>query len=167
MTPLKQSFPPLIHADSEILILGTLPGEDSLRFQQYYGHPRNQFWRLIGDLLQQPLTDYDYADRCQLLLSHRLALWDTLSHASRKGSLDSNIKNPQYNDIISLLENHPAIHTIGFNGKQAQRFFNVGCKAHNTPPTLPQTLIALPSSSPAYTLPYEEKRKQWQALFYH
>lgn len=156
----KYAFAPLINQDSEVLILGTLPGEDSLRFQEYYGHKRNQFWRIIGELFGHPLVELDYAERCSQLLSYRLALWDTLKAAKRQGSLDSNIREPVYNDIPYLLRQYPNIHTVCFNGKQAGKFFQ-----QHIPSISPSIMLyTLPSTSPAYTLAYAVKLQQWQAV---
>lgn len=154
----KYAFAPLIQKHSEILILGTLPGEDSLKFQQYYGHLRNAFWRIMGDLIGKHLTDCPYAEKCEQLLNNGFSLWDTLAHATREGSLDSNIRTPVYNDIPSLLHRYPCIHTIGFNGKQARKFF----KIHENHLPYDVDLYDLPSSSPAYTLPYEQKLMAWR-----
>lgn len=158
MTNAKQSFPPLIAQNSEILILGTLPGEDSLKFRQYYGHKRNAFWRIIGDLIDENLADLDYAEKCTTLLKSGFALWDTLQAAKREGSLDSNIREPCYNDIPALLRDHPYLHTIGFNGKQARKFF----KIHENHLPREIRLCDLPSTSPAYTLAYEQKLLTWR-----
>ncbi|PIE45989.1 MAG: DNA-deoxyinosine glycosylase [Gammaproteobacteria bacterium] len=138
---MKQSFPPLINQRSHFLILGTLPGEDSLAFQQYYGHRRNHFWRIIGDIIGQPL-----------------ALWDTVAAANRQGSLDQHIHQPIFNDIPALLRHYPSISYIGFNGKQARRFF----QSHESQLPRTITLVDLPSTSPAYTLAYEHKLAAWQ-----
>lgn len=154
----KQSFAPLINASSKVLILGTLPGEDSLKYHQYYGHKRNQFWQIIGELVQENLTELNYVDRCCRLLQHGLALWDTLKRAERRGSLDNNIRQPEYNDIPALLRTYPNIKTIAFNGRQAGVFFKIH---HNS---LPKNikLKYLPSSSPAYTLTFANKLVLWQ-----
>ncbi len=160
MTPTKQSFPPLISPNSERLILGTLPGEDSLRFQQYYGHQRNAFWRIIGDLIHSDLIEKSYDDKCAALLQHGFALWDTLAAATRDGSLDSRIRSPQFNDITTLLRAYPHIKCIGFNGKKARQFF----KIHENKLPRPITLLDLPSTSPAYTLAYAEKLAAWRAI---
>lgn len=162
MSKTKQSFPPLIAKNSKILILGTLPGEDSLKYQQYYGHKRNAFWRIIGDLIGNDLIDRTYADKCHHLLDNGFALWDTLQTAKREGSLDSRIREPRTNDIPALLCEYPNIHTIGFNGKQARKFFTV----HETHLPRPMTLVDLPSTSPAYTLAYTQKLVIWRQALY-
>lgn len=156
----KQSFPPLIDAQSRLLILGTLPGEDSLKFQQYYGHSRNQFWRLLGDVLGVDLLSQSYKQRTETLIASGVGLWDTLAAAQRKGSLDNQIRMPQHNDIPKLLQDYPAIQAIAFNGKQARRFF----KPHEQQIDASMVLIDLPSSSPAYTLAYAEKQSAWLGL---
>lgn len=159
MNTAKQSFPPLIDANCTTLILGTLPGEDSLKFQQYYGHSRNAFWRIVGDMVGLNLTDKPYLEKCDVLLKHRIALWDTLATAERKGSLDSNIRTPVCNDIPALLRDYPQITRIGFNGKKARHFF----KAHEAALPRPIALVNLPSTSPAYTLAYASKLAAWQS----
>lgn len=161
MDTMKQSFPPLINVGCNILVLGTLPGEDSLKFQQYYGHPRNQFWQIMGDIWGHSFTAMAYRDKCQLLLEHRVGLWDTLRAAERQGSLDSRIRKPQLNDISALLHDYPTINKICFNGKQARRYFKT--HENHVPSTI--KLFDLPSTSPAYTRAYAEKLAVWQSAF--
>lgn len=163
MSTAKQSFSPLITANSDTLILGTLPGEDSLKYRQYYGHSRNAFWRLIGDIIGYNLTDLSYQEKCAAILQQRLALWDTLASARRQGSLDSRIRTPIINDIPALLRAYPRINRIAFNGKKARQFF----KPHETALPRPIKQYDLPSSSPAYTLTYEKKLAAWRAVLAH
>lgn len=160
MNSAKQSFPPLIHADCNVLVLGTLPGEDSLKFQQYYGHKRNAFWRIISDITGQSLMDNPYQTKCTALLQQRIALWDTLAAAQRKGSLDSNIRTPLFNNIPLLLHDYPNINRIAFNGKKARHFF----KTHENALPSSVALFDLPSTSPAYTLAYKKKLAAWREV---
>jgi hypoxanthine-DNA glycosylase len=88
---LKCSFAPIADKDSKVLLLGTMPGQRSLKLQQYYGHKRNHFWKIIFHLFDKPFTD-DYERKIELLLSNKIALWDVLQTCEGKGSLDSNIK---------------------------------------------------------------------------
>jgi len=92
---LKLSFPPIADSSCVCLILGSMPGEESLRRQQYYGHPRNAFWRIINE----NLPNRSYEDRCSFLLAHGIALWDVLKSAHRQGSLDSAIRNEKPNEF--------------------------------------------------------------------
>ncbi len=105
------SFPPIIDDHSEIIILGSIPGVKSLEKQQYYGHPQNKFWKIIFELLDEEFTE-DYEQRIQILKKHHIALWDVIDSCERKGSLDSEIKNEEANQIEELLEDHPNIKAI-------------------------------------------------------
>ncbi|MBB5020010.1 hypoxanthine-DNA glycosylase [Chitinivorax tropicus] len=153
----KPSFPPIFQADARLLILGSLPGDASLDAAQYYAHPRNQFWRLLGDLLQQPLVELSYPQRLDLLIKHRIALWDVIADAHRDGSLDSQIRAERHNDLTSLIRQLPALRLIAFNGKTA-------AKQAQAIATLGIDMLTLPSSSPAFRLPYEQKRTHWLGM---
>ena len=159
MSALKHAFAPLLGPEPLCLVLGTLPGEDSLRLQQYYGHGRNQFWRIMADALLVHLNRDDYAAKQAMLWQHRLALWDTLAAAERQGSLDSRIKRPQLNDVPGLLTAQPSIRHVLFNGQQAARY------AQRHGDSLPETVQyhTLPSTSPAHTLAYAAKLAAWRS----
>ncbi len=109
------SFPPLIDGQSEILILGSIPGVKSLQMQQYYAHPQNKFWKIIFELLNEEFTE-DYSQRIETLKKHHIALWDVIDSCERKGSLDSEIRNEEANQIAELLEEHPNVKAIFCNG---------------------------------------------------
>ncbi len=157
---LKRSFPPVVDADTRVLILGSLPGEVSLAQGQYYANRQNQFWRLVGDILGEDLVGMEYAVRLQTLLAHHVGLWDVVAEAKREGSLDSNIRDHAGNDLVGLIESLPKLAVIAFNGGTAER---IGVKAlgqqggHHH-------VVRLPSSSPAHTLPYAQKLQAWQGL---
>lgn len=156
-SPRKRCFPPVVNADTRLLILGSLPGEASLAAGQYYAHPRNQFWPLLGSLLQLDLPALPYAERLDCLLQHGIGLWDVIAEAHRHGSLDTAIRDSQHNDLQQLLASLPQLTLVAFNGqtagKQAKPLAECGVA----------TLI-LPSSSPAFTLPFADKLAAWQAL---
>ncbi|MCF6241749.1 MAG: DNA-deoxyinosine glycosylase [Bacteroidales bacterium] len=116
------SFEPIINKNSKVLILGTMPGIKSLAENQYYAHPRNAFWKIMFQLFDTDFSE-NYEIRKKLILDNHLALWDTLKLCFREGSLDSNIKNEEANDIHELLKKHPKIHSIIFNGKNAEKFY--------------------------------------------
>jgi hypoxanthine-DNA glycosylase len=141
-------------------VLGSLPGEKSLALQQYYGNRQNRFWSLMSEVTDIELVSLDYDARLQTLLQCGVGLWDVVAEAHRPGSLDSNIRNPNDNDLLGLLARFPAIHTIAFNGGTASR---LGAKVLGE--QVPRhRIVDLPSSSSAYTKPYVEKLAQWITL---
>lgn len=152
-------FAPVVNADTRVLILGSLPGVASLAAQQYYAHPRNQFWPLLAAVLKQPdLPALAYPARLQALLAAGIGLWDVVAQAQRRGSLDANIRDAQANPLPALIAQLPRLHTVAFNGATAAR-----AAVQLTPyPWL--RVLPLPSSSPAHTLAFAEKLAAWQAL---
>lgn len=157
----KRCFAPVVDADTRILILGSLPGEVSLAHGQYYAHAQNQFWDLLGDVIDEPLRSLAYEDRLKAVLAHGIGLWDVIAEAQRDGSLDSAIRNHLGNDLHALLASLPRLHTIGFNGGTAAK---IGEKALGE---LAQRyrLVRLPSSSPAYAaMRYVDKLAVWKTL---
>lgn len=158
--PRKRCFDPVIDAGTRLLILGSLPGERSLLLQQYYGNRQNRFWQLMGDVLKVELVALDYPARLQRLLQLHVGLWDVVAQAQRAGSLDSNIRARDDNDLRALLARYPAIQTIAFNGGTA---YKLGMKVLGGDAAR-YRIVALPSSSPAHTRPYAEKLAQWQVL---
>jgi len=157
---LVSSFPWLANSQCTQIILGSMPSEESIRNQQYYGNPRNQFWRIIYAIHETEWND-NYEERKLFLLSKRTALWDVISHCERKGSLDSDIQNPIMNDFEHLFTEFPNIQTLYFNGGKAYdlfvRFVEPNFTAHK------RFYLKLPSSSPAYTLSFENKLNIWKA----
>lgn len=118
-----------------ILILGTMPGKESLRLQQYYANRSNRFWKIIAEAADKPLPE-DYSKRLKLLDQLHIALWDVYGSAEREGSLDSNIKNGELNDIQSLIDANPSIGKILFNGKKAyDNALDYGCVNIEMPST--------------------------------
>ncbi|TXI91816.1 MAG: DNA-deoxyinosine glycosylase [Burkholderiaceae bacterium] len=156
----KRCFPPVVDTDTRLLILGSLPGDASLAKQQYYAHPQNRFWHLLGDVLNVNLLEINYQQRLKTLLKHHIGLWDVVAQAKREGSLDSNITERDDNDLHALLDTLPNLKAIAFNGGTANK---IGLKILGHRASAFQ-IYALPSSSPAYTLPYAEKLQQWQIL---
>ncbi len=129
-----RGFPPVVAADTHTLILGSFPGEASLAATQYYAHPRNQFWRLLGSVLDEPLTECAYEERLRRLLSHGIGVWDVLAACEREGSLDAAIRNANPNDFATLRAHAPKLAKVCFNGKTAGRFAPVIGEAA-TPPS--------------------------------
>jgi hypoxanthine-DNA glycosylase len=159
MTP-KRGFPPVIDEHVRVLVLGSLPGDASLVQSQYYGHPQNRFWRLMSEVIGVDLPSLDYPARLAALLDNGVGLWDVIAQARRDGSLDANIREQASNDLVGLLARLPHLQTIAFNGGTAAR---LGLKVLQEHASAYQ-IVKLPSSSPAYTLPYSEKLQAWLAL---
>lgn len=151
------SFPPIANAKSKILILGTMPGKDSLKFNEYYAHPRNTFWKLMFDVLGTPFSN-DYKVKQSLLLNNKIALWDILETCVREGSLDADILEEEPADLNTFLKTHSKIKHLLFNGKSSHAFF----VRHTKGISLPYTI--LPSTSPAHAIPYEKKIAAWSSI---
>ena len=153
------SFSPISSTESNILILGTMPGTKSLELNQYYGHNQNNFWKFLFTIYNEELSN-DYETRKNLLLKNKIALWDVLQYCDRIGSLDSAIKNEIANDFETFLEKHPNIKTILFNGQKAAAFFKKYVHLKNS-----YHLITLPSTSPANASKTSEfKLKEWNVI---
>jgi len=105
---MEHCFPPIIDKQSQILILGSLPGPQSLRAAQYYAHPQNKFWQLIFSIFEAPIID-NYQGKCDFLLKHNIGLWDVLQAADREGALDNNIRNAVANDFPAFFAHYPDI----------------------------------------------------------
>jgi TDG/mug DNA glycosylase family protein len=159
MDEVKRSFPPVVDARTRLLVLGSLPGEESLARRQYYGNPRNHFWRLMSEVVGADLVALAYEERLAALLDAGIGLWDTVGAATRRGSLDGNIRGHQPNALLELVVRLPALRAVGFNGGKSAA---LGMKQLAGEQRL--ALIALPSSSPAYTLSFEAKREAWLQL---
>lgn len=149
---------------ARVLILGSFPSAASLAAQQYYAHPQNQFWRILGAVLEQPLKEMDYAARVAAVQAAGIAIWDVFASCSRDGSLDTAIRDAIPNELSILREfpNRctalaPALRRVCFNGRMAARRIReveaLGLEA-----------LVLPSTSPAYAgMRFEEKLARWRA----
>ncbi|OIV39916.1 DNA-deoxyinosine glycosylase [Flavobacterium johnsoniae] len=153
------SFSPISSPDSNILILGTMPGTKSLELNQYYGHSQNNFWKFMFTIFNEnPSADYE--TKKALLLKNKIALWDVLQYCDRIGSLDSAIKNEIANDFETFLKQHPKIKTILFNGQKAAAFFKKYVHLQKS-----YTLITLPSTSPANAgRSFQSKLEEWKII---
>lgn len=153
-------FAPVTRPDTRLLVLGSLPGAVSLARQRYYAHPQNQFWRLIGAVIERELVPLGYEARLEALLDAGVGLWDTVAAATRKGSLDADIRLHQASDLAALAEALPELRAVAFNGGTSAR---IGRKQLQGIASV--ALVDLPSSSPAYaSLPFERKREAWLGL---
>ena len=153
---MEHSFEPIIDDRSRLLILGSLPGVRSLMENEYYANRQNNFWKIIFSVLGRPLCT-DYLSKVLLLHDHHIALWDVIKSANRSGSSDSNIKAAIANDIPKLLQDHPGISFIIFNGqfafKSYRNFFG-----KPQPP-----FEVLLSTSPACAGRDAEKFEMWES----
>ena len=156
---LRHCFPPVVRPDTHLLVLGSLPGAASLAAGRYYAHPRNQFWRLIGDVIGRDIAALGYDARLAALLDAGIGLWDTVAAATRKGSLDADIRLHAASDLATLAATLPALRAIAFNGGTSAR---IGRRQLGE--TNGIALIDLPSSSPAHTLDFAAKAQAWRRL---
>ena len=152
------SFKPIIDQRSQVLILGTLPGPESLRMGEYYANPNNQFWRIIYRVFDEEYAGLAYDERIRFLRTHRIALWDVFRSAVRKGALDSDIRSEEPNDIPGLLLDHPGLIHILLAGRKAERSFRIHF------PDFAVDAVYVPSTSPAYAKrTFENKVYNWKS----
>ena len=154
-------FGPVSRPDARMLILGTLPGAESLKQRQYYARKQNGFWKIMGELTGAA-PDPPYKERLGGLTKNGIALWDVCASARRKGSLDADIKSEKFNDFISFFKKHKNIKLICFNGREAEKKFRI-----HIMPKISDRIFefrSLPSTSPAYAgMPYKQKLARWRA----
>ncbi len=157
----KSGFEPVVDDRTRLLVCGSLPGDASLQAAQYYAHPRNLFWHLIGHaagIANLPALPYD--DRLAALLDRGIGLWDVARSASRRGSLDAAMRDIDHADLPALAARLPKLEAIGFNGATAAKIGRRMMAGF-----LRITLIDLPSSSPAHAaMTREQKQERWSAL---
>lgn len=157
------SFPPIANAQARVLILGSMPGKLSLQAQQYYAHPHNAFWPILGELVGAH-AELPYQARMQVLKANGIALWDVLKSCTREGSLDSDIDDASIiaNDFASFHRTHPDITYVFFNGAKAEDSYR-----KYVLPSLdsPLQYQRLPSTSPAHaSLSRAQKLKAWEIV---
>ena len=149
----------MVAPDTRVLVLGSLPGEESLRAQHYYAHPRNRFWHLMGKVIGTDLEALAYDDRLAALLAAKVGLWDTVASARREGSLDAAIREPKHNGLVALAESLPELRAAAFNGRKAAAIGEKLLAGSGV------ERVALPSSSPAHAaMPLTEKERLWLSL---
>ncbi|GAB2693240.1 DNA-deoxyinosine glycosylase [Paenibacillus thermoaerophilus] len=173
MTPIKmtdryaagdgrvRSFEPVVRPDSRVLILGSMPGVQSLERNQYYANPRNQFWTLVyGAFGRTPHPDYD--ERIRFVLEHGIALWDVLAECVRPGSLDSSIREERTQNFAAFYRRYPGIRAVFCNGSKAYDSYR-----RQVGPDDRRVCIKLPSSSPTpgkYNKSLADKQLEWNAI---
>ena len=167
--PQLTGLPPVVSAGTRVLVLGSFPGVASLRAGQYYGHPQNQFWRILQALWPGPPQPGpgDYAGRCAWLLARGLGLWDVYAACEREGSLDADIRNAVVNDFAALRAAVPALAAIAHNGGESFRHAravraSLGLPAQDSGGEGAIASLRLPSTSPANaSWSFERKCTAW------
>lgn len=163
----KRGLRPVIWESSRVLVLGTLPGDESLRLKQYYANPNNQFWKILSEIYGESI-EADYLKRLEFLRRRGVALWDVLRSAERPGSADSATKNAVANDFTNLVATPTGLKAIVFNGGEAKKLFRRHVeKSQPTVASSSLLKVDLPSTSPApgkHVLPLEEKVARWKLL---
>ncbi|MBL8318185.1 MAG: DNA-deoxyinosine glycosylase [Burkholderiaceae bacterium] len=156
---LLEGLAPVVSVRTRLLVLGSFPSVASLQAGQYYAHPRNQFWRLLGAIWGLDLAAMSYADRLQVVRQRRLGIWDVYACCRREGSLDTAIEGAVPNDLPGLAATLPALRAIAHNGGESARAMRVTR-------TLGVPVRRLPSTSPANaSWSFERKLAAWRAVF--
>ncbi|MEZ5645650.1 MAG: DNA-deoxyinosine glycosylase [Burkholderiaceae bacterium] len=154
-----QGLPPVVGPATRLLVLGSFPGVASLRARQYYGHPQNQFWKILSALWQTDLVGLPYEQRLSEVRRRGLGIWDVYAACEREGSLDADIRHAELNDFGQLLRTCPALQAIAHNGgesfRHARHTRGLGLPVHR-----------LPSTSPANAVwSFERKLAAWREVF--
>lgn len=159
-------FPPIADSEAHILILGSLPSAKSIEAQQYYAHPQNAFWRIMGRLIGAG-PDQPYERRTALLRKNGIAVWDVLASSVRPGSMDAAIDEASAspNDFRSFLNSHSGIRLVCFNGRKAADMFENFVLSRHPELRFEMRFEILPSTSPAFaSMPFEDKLRKWSIV---
>lgn len=159
-------FPPIVDDGATVLVLGSLPSQKSIEASEYYAHPQNAFWRIMGELFGAGLQ-LSYAERTELLKSNKIAVWDVLESSLRPGSMDSEIEEStaRPNDFASFFEAYSGISLICFNGQKAARMFEKLVLTGYADLRRGMRFQTLPSTSPAFaSMSFEEKLRKWSIV---
>ena len=158
----KEGLEPWVDNNSQILILGTMPGDESLEKQSYYCNSRNAFWKLMENIFPRK-GDENHLSNKQYILSRKIALWDCLKCGERKGSSDSAFSKSTLipNDLEQFLKQYPSIKTIVLNGNTAEEYF---CRYFPNIVVADYSIIKLISTSGAAARPFFEKRAEWSKI---
>lgn len=157
---IKRGFLPVLDKNTKILILGSLPSDESIRKQQYYGNPGNDFWRLLGQVLGEDLQGMDYDRRLEVLRHSGIGLWDVFKAGDREGSLDARIGSEELNDFSVLKILAPELRLVCFNGKKAGEYESLIRK-------MGYETKVLPSSSGANRRFSKKRIMEWESIFKH
>jgi TDG/mug DNA glycosylase family protein len=157
--PLHQAFAMVADTRTRLLVLGSLPGRQSLAAQCYYANSCNQFWQLMTPVVGCDLVPLAYPQRLAAMLAAGIGLWDVAAAARRRGSLDSAMRDVAVRDLAAAIAGLPALRALAFNGGTASR---IGQRQFGG--AAPVALIALPSSSSAHAIGIAAKRAAWLGL---
>lgn len=163
MQPIQNVLPPLVDERTKVIVVGSMPGQQSLEKQQYYGNARNHFWPMIGAVLNVTVPA-NYEQRLQLLRDQQIGLWDVIAYCERKGSLDATIRNEVPNDFAWLFQKYPQIELVLFNGGKAHDVFkrHVGFTLLGN-----RDYVKMPSTSPIpgkNIKSFDEKVAEWRII---
>lgn len=161
-----ECFPPIVGRHPRTLILGSLPGRQSLEAQQYYAHPRNAFWKIITELFGAP-SSLPYNARVKILTDHHIALWDVFAAAERPGSLDSSIVHAtaRTNDFSGFFRAHPQVRRVFFNGRKAEEIYRRLVLPELETEYQELSYECLPSTSPAHAgMTFARKLELWRRI---
>ena len=157
--PLLQGLAPVVSPHTRLLVLGSFPSVASLAVQQYYGHPRNHFWPLLGELWGHPLAAWPYERRLAFVRAQGLGIWDVYARCRRPGSLDADIRDAEANDLPALVATLPRLALIAHNGSESARAMRITR-------TLGVPVLRLPSTSPANaSWSFVRKCEAWRLAF--
>lgn len=154
---------PIIDDKAKILILGSMPGTESLKKGQYYANKRNQMWEIMEEILKLQLPE-EYPQRINVLKEHHIALWDVIHSCKRVGSLDSAITEEAPNDFMTFFKQHSTLKIVGFNGNKAYQTFKTKIGFQDFPEI---QFLKLPSTSPVpgkNVKSFEEKVVEWSKV---
>ena len=160
-----QGFPPISRNDARTLILGSMPGRESLRLQRYYAHPRNSFWPIMVALFN--IDGQGYEERAEQVINKGVAIWDVLQACFRSGSLDSAIDNRTIvpNDFEKFFSGHPHVNRVFFNGAKAETMYLKHVLPELKGQAATHTLQRLPSTSPAHaSMSLQQKSEAWSMI---
>ncbi len=161
-----ESFAAVAGEDAQVLVLGSMPGAESLRQQQYYAHPKNLFWDFMGEMFGAG-RGLPYVERLKRLKAYRLALWDVAHRCIRPGSLDAAIDTASVapNDFAALYRRCPHIRHVFFNGRKAAELYHRLVMPHLPEGAPALAYTTLPSTSPANAaIPVAVRRQRWLAV---
>ena len=157
-------FPYSAALNARVLILGSMPSRKSLDEQQYYAHPRNAFWPIMGEMFGFSSV-LPYEQRLLYLCESGIALWDVAHQCVRPGSLDANMRDVEVNDFSGFFAMHPHIHAVFFNGRMAESLYRKRVLSQLDGPYHSLPLCCLPSTSPAHAArSFAEKLAAWQTV---